>query len=186
MREWVLQAERILRGAWASTLDEITNQEVGRRFDAWLQQLATLLQGEETSAEEQRCAGQLLKVMTALRPWLTNCYDVAGLPRTNNEMELTIRAIKTRYRRISGRKNWNGYLLRYGRCVAYYEWWQHQPDGIKLLEARIPHVSPTLWRHVRQQTRVCHRYQLNRYQFRHQPQRYLASLENRWTQALRM
>jgi hypothetical protein len=33
-------------------------------------------------------------------------------------MERTIRAIKMQYRRISGRKNWNNYLLRYGRCVA--------------------------------------------------------------------
>jgi hypothetical protein len=108
------------------------------------------------------------------------------LPRTNNEMELTIRAIKTRYRRISGRKNWNGYLLRYGRCVAYYEWWQQQPDGTKQLEARILRVSPQHWRQVREQTRNCHHYQLNRYRFWHQPQCYLSELEDRWTQAPRM
>jgi hypothetical protein len=34
-------------------------------------------------------------------------------------MEGCIRVIKTRYRRISGRKNWDGYLLRYGRRVTY-------------------------------------------------------------------
>jgi hypothetical protein len=53
-----------------------------------------------------------------LRPGLVQCYDIDGFPRTNNEMERTIRAIKMHYRRISGRKNWNNYLLRYGRCVA--------------------------------------------------------------------
>jgi hypothetical protein len=186
MREWVLQAEHILSGAWASMPEEITNQEVGRCLDAWLQQLADALQAEGMSAEERRCLGQLLKVLTALRPWLTHCYDVVGLPRTNNDMELTIRAIKTRYRRISGRKNWNAYLLRYGRCVAYYEWWQQQPGGMEMLEARLPRVAAHRWRQVREQTRLCHRYQLNRYQLRHQPQRYLANLEERWTQALRM
>jgi len=35
------------------------------------------------------------------------------------DMERTIRAIKMHYRRISGRKNWNTYLLRWGRCAAY-------------------------------------------------------------------
>jgi hypothetical protein len=36
-------------------------------------------------------------------------------------MEGFIRSVKTRYRRISGRKNWNRYLIRYGARVAFYE-----------------------------------------------------------------
>jgi len=48
-------------------------------------------------------------------------------------MERTIRAIKMHYRRISGRKNWNQYLLRYGRCVASHAWWEQQTDGEALL-----------------------------------------------------
>jgi len=70
---------------------------------------------QKTSNPEE---AHLLKVLTHLRPGLVHCYDVKGFPRTNNEMERTIRAIKMHYRRISGRKNWNNYLLRYGRCVA--------------------------------------------------------------------
>lgn len=186
MFERVLQAEQILSGTWATTPEEITNQQVGRRFDEWLDHLAEVLQAEGTSPEQQRCLGHLLKVLTGLRPWLTRCYDVADLPRTNNETELTIRAIKTRYRRISGRNNWNAYLLRYGRCVAYYEWWQHQPEGNKQLEARLRQVPANRWRQVREQTRLCHHYQLNRFRFWHQPQSYLTALEERWTQALRM
>jgi len=50
--------------------------------------------------------------LTNLRSHLVQCYDQEGFPRTNNEMERSIRALKTRYRRISGRKNWNSYLLR--------------------------------------------------------------------------
>ncbi len=88
-----------------------------------------------------------------------------------------------RYRRISGRKNWNSYLLRYGRCVAYYEWWMQQPNGAALLEARLRQTSLALWRSVRHQTQDCHREQLNRFRFRHHPQAYLASLERRWLHA---
>jgi len=63
-------------------------------------------------------------------------------------MERTIRAIKMQYRRITGRKNWNKYLLRYGRCVAYQEWWLHQPDGEAQLHARLRQITPCKKCHV--------------------------------------
>ncbi len=50
--------------------------------------------------------------------------------------------MKMHDRRISGRKNWNNYLLRYGRCVAYQEWWFHQPHGVQELQARLVTLSP--------------------------------------------
>jgi hypothetical protein len=33
LRQWVLQAEHILDGSWAKEARELTNAEVGRRFD---------------------------------------------------------------------------------------------------------------------------------------------------------
>jgi hypothetical protein len=51
------------------------------------------------------------------------------------DMEGYIRSLKTRYRRVSGRKNWNSYLLRYGRCVAYYDWLER---GDQLCRDRSP------------------------------------------------
>ncbi len=87
------------------------------------------------------------------------------------------------YRRISGRKNWNSYLLRYGRCVAYQEWWQQQPDGTASLQDRLKHVAPAAFRQVRQETRERHQEQLNRYRFRHRPLAYLQALEAKWEQA---
>jgi hypothetical protein len=95
-------------------------------------------------------------------------------------MELLIRAIKTRYRRISGRKNWNAYLLRYGRSVAYYEYWESQPES---LESRLRLVSLQEWRLVRQQSRTSHTQQLNRYHFRDRRQECLVALEAQWEQA---
>lgn len=183
MREWVLRLEHILDGSWAENSAQISNAEVACRFDAWLKDLASFLQVEGRTPEEQLRLGHLLKVMSHLRPGLVQCYDLPGFPRTNNDMELSIRALKTRYRRISGRKNWNAYLLRYGRCVAYYEWWMDQPNGPVLLEARLRQTAAYRWRSVRQQTRDRHCEQLNRFRFRHHPQAYLAALEQRWQQA---
>ena len=118
MRQWVVDVEHIFDGSWASQAEEITNGEVARRFDTYLERLSCFVEAQERTADEKFRLGHLFKVLTHLRPGLVQCYDIDGFPRTNNEMERTIRAIKMHYRRISGRKNWNHYLLRYGRCVA--------------------------------------------------------------------
>lgn len=51
-----------------------------------------------------------------MRQWVLDAEHILsadflaeGSVITNNEMERRIRAIKTRYRRMSGRKNWNSY-----------------------------------------------------------------------------
>jgi hypothetical protein len=183
MREWVFKAEHILDGSWASSQEELSNAAVGHRLDEWLKELTHFLEVEERTDDERLRLGHLLKVMSHLRPGLVQCYDLPNFPRTNNDLERTIRAIKMHYRRISGRKNWNSYVLRYGRCVAYHEWWLHQPNGQDILEGRLRGVFPGRWRQVRQATRDCHQEQLNRYRFRHRPLKYLAALELQWEQA---
>jgi len=182
MREWVLEVENIFSGSWAKNEEEVSNAEVGKRFDAYLGRLSCFVASEEQTDDEKMRLGHLFKVLTHLRPGLVHCYDLAGFPRTNNDLERTIRAIKMHYRRISGRKNWNAYLLRYGRCVAYQEWWVHQPDGEVQLQARLRCVSTASWRCTRQQTRQCHLEQLHRFRFRRRPLEYLTSLEMRWEQ----
>ena len=97
----------------------------------------------------------------------------ADFPRTNNDLERTIWAVKMHYRRIIGRKHWNSYLLRYGRCVADEESWHQQPNGWSILQERLPHVPIQQWHHVRQETRLCHLEQLHRYRFCQQPLAYL-------------
>ena len=91
----------------------------GRAPDRW----------DALSELEQDCLSQFLQQLSHLRPHLVQCYDREGFPRTNNEMERSIRGLKTQYRRISGRKNWNSYLLRYGRCVAYSDWWEQDASS---------------------------------------------------------
>jgi Transposase IS66 family len=184
MYEWVLEAEHILDGSWAKQVEEISNAEVGRRFDAYLERLSHCVEAQERTKDERIRLGHLLKVLTHLRPGLVQCYDRRDFPRTNNDMERTIRAIKMHSRRISGRKNWTTYLLRYGRCVAYQEWWLHQPGGEAQLQARLQQVASCSWRRVRQETRQCHLEQLNRFRFRHRSLEYLTSLEMRWEQTI--
>ncbi len=183
MREWVLSAEHILDGSWATSEQPLSNEAVASRFDSWYKTLQELSSQGSLSPDMQECLEHFLKVLGNLRPGLIHCYDLANFPRTNNETEGYIRAIKARYRRISGRKNWNAYLLRYGSRVAYYEWWARQVPRQKQLEGKLQQVDPARWRHLRRAASSCPTEQLKRHRFRHRQAALLASLEMRWQQA---
>jgi hypothetical protein len=179
----VLEAEAILAGSWAATVEEVTNAAVGKRFEHWVAHLcADAAQAPDTELE-RTCLAHFLHVTQNMRPQLVQCYDVAGVPRTNNDMEGFIRAIKTRYRRVSGRKNWNRYLLRYGRRVAYYEARVRMEAGAVDVEQGVRRVTPAQWRVARAEQRRCQVEQLKQHRFRHKRTAFLQGLEARWAAA---
>ena len=92
-------------------------------------------------------------------------------------MEGSIRGLKTRYRRISGRKNWNSYLLRYGRSVAYATWWEQDVAHQRQLEQRAARLDRTRWQQFRRETKGAQSELLKSLRFRNIRQTYLASLE---------
>ncbi len=183
MRQWVLDVEHILDVSWAQAGAVVSNAKVGRRLDAWRKQMSRHLTDGTLSALEQECLTQFLQQLSNLRSHLVQCYDREDFPRTNNEMERSIRGLKTRYRRISGRKNWNTYLLRYGRSVAYYEWWEQDASRRQQLVEQVSRLDRTRWRELRRETTVTQREQLTRFRFRHKREAFLASLEERWAAA---
>lgn len=183
MQQWVLDAEHILDGSWVQAGEVVTNETVASRLDAWRQTLATHLSDGTLSDLEHECLTQFLQVLSNLRSHLVQCYDRQDFPRTNNEMERSIRGLKTRYRRISGRKNWNSYLLRYGRSVAYYDWWEQDADRTRQLSEHASRIDRVRWREIRCEATTAHSEQLKRFRFRHRRGAYLASLESRWTAA---
>ena len=180
MRQWVLDAEHLLSGRWAQAGDVVSNASVGERLDAWRQELAKQATDGTLSELEQACLTEFLQVLTNLRPHLVQCYDQQGFPRTNNELERSIRGLKTQYRRVSGRKNWNSYLLRYGRSVAYAAWWEQDAAHQQQLEHHVARLDRTRWRVFQRETKAAQSEQLKRFRFRHKRQQYLASLEARW------
>lgn len=183
MRQWVLDAEHLLDGSWAQPGEVVSNETVGRRLDSWRQTLACQLTEGTLSEVEQACLTEFVQVLSNLRPYLVQCYDRKEFPRTNNELERSIRGLKTQYRRISGRKNWNNYLLRYGRSVAYAAWWEQDAAHRQQLEHRAARLDRARWRGLRQETKATQGELLKRFRFRHKRQQFLDSLEVRWTAA---
>jgi len=183
MHGWVLDTEHILDGSWVQPGGVLSNAAVGRRLDAWRKRLARQLRDDSLSELEQTCLTEFLHVLSNLRPHLVECYDRKEFPRTNNDMERSIRGLKTQYRRISGRKNWNAYLLRYGRCVAYAAWWEQDAAHHQQLEQHAARLDRTRWRELRRESTLAQSEQLKRFRFRHKRQAYLNSLEERWVAA---
>ena len=183
MRQWVLDVEEILSGHWAQAGEVVSNETVGKRLDAWRQTVSANLSDGTLTQLEQSCLAHFLEVLANQRSHLVQCYDRDDFPRTNNEMERSIRALKTQYRRISGRKNWNSYLLRYGRCVAYAAWWEQDETHHHHLQRQIAQLDQGRWRELRQQTTRAQQEQLMRFRFRHKRSSVLASLEARWSEA---
>jgi hypothetical protein len=180
---WLLEVEHLLEASPRQEGGVVSNATVGSRLDHWREQMATRLSDGTLSPQEREYLSEFLQVLSNLRPYLVQCYDREGFPRTNNEMEGSIRRLKTRSRRISGRKNWNSYLLRYGRSVAYYEWWEQDATRRQQLIERASKLDRTRWRALRQEATVAQHEQLTRFRFRHKRQALLASLEARWAAA---
>ena len=183
MHSWVMEVDHLLDESLAQPGEVVSNATVASRLDGWRQQMAQLLIEGTLSDLERECLTQFLQVLSNLRPYLVECYDRKDFPRTNNEMERSIRGLKTQYRRISGRKNWNAYLLRYGRSVAYAAWWEQDGAHRQQLERRAAQLDRPRWRELRQETTAAHREQLTRFRFRHRRPAYLTSLEERWAAA---
>ncbi len=177
---WLLEVEHLLDESPVPEGEAVSNVTVGRRLDSWCERMAAQLTDGSLSELERECLTGFLQVLSNLRPHLVQCYDREGFPRTNNDMERSIRGLKTQYRRVSGRKNWNAYLLRYGRCVAYAAWWEQDTAHHQHLEERAARLDRARWRELRQETTVAQSEQLTRFRFRHKRQALLASLEERW------
>ncbi len=180
---WLLEVEHLLDASPAQAGAVVSNATVGSCLDSWREQMARRLSDGTLSEQEREYLTEFLQILSNLRPYLVQCYDREEFPRTNNDMEGSIRRLKTRYRRISGRKNWNAYLLRYGRSVAYYEWWEQDATRRQQLIERTSMLDRTRWRALRQEATVAQHEQLTRFRFRHKRQALLASLEARWAAA---
>ena len=176
----LLDVEHLLDESLVPKGEVVSNVTVGSRLDSWRERMAAQLTDGSLSELERECLTEFLHILSNLRPHLVQCYDRQDFPRTNNEMERSIRGLKTQYRRVSGRKNWNAYLLRYGRSVAYAAWWEQDTAHRKLLEQRTAQLDRARWRELRRESSIAQSEQLTRFRFRHKRQALLASLEERW------
>jgi hypothetical protein len=60
MRQWVLDAEHILNGSWATAEEALSNEHVSRRFDRWWQTMNEHRTDGTLGSTEQDCLPTIL------------------------------------------------------------------------------------------------------------------------------
>jgi hypothetical protein len=120
----------------------------------------------------------LVTVLRRLGPGLYHCYDVPGLPRTDNTMEQFYRRLRSEQRRITGRQRADAFVARVGGFAVYATAASTVPEAAQL--RRLAAVPATHWQRERLILRANQDRQAKLRRFRLAPAAYLADLEARW------
>jgi hypothetical protein len=145
--------------------------------------LATIETAVATSTIPDWLHGPMTHLTTVLRrlaPGLYQCYDVPGLPRTNNAMEQFYRRIKTSQRRITGHKRADAFVVRVGGFAVYAM--QAATRSPAEVQQQLSAVPASAWHHHRAILRANQQRQTQMRRFRLHRDSYLADLEARWIQ----
>jgi len=178
-RQWLIDLEHLLDPPEPSDQPPPTSQSVTQAVDRYLTKLLAQVTADRDE-EDQRVAAHIDQTFRERWWGLFTCYEVDGLPRTNNELERYMRRIKSGQRRIVGRKNVHDFIIRYGRyaaCVDYQE-------SVDELLLRLQQVSQADFLRERRALDIALLREQKRYRFRHHQDDYLPELEERWAIAV--
>jgi hypothetical protein len=169
--DWVHQA--------AAILDNKANL-TGNAVQQQLQSLLTTMADNKTQVGELTSAIEhFLKVTHSYFPGLFHCYDMKGLPRTNNNLEQMFGSWRHHQRRCTGRKVAPASLVVRGsvQIVAAIA------TQVRAFTASdLASVSVADWQQVRAQLSQPQRKRIQQRQFRRSPAAFLASLEEKLSQ----
>jgi hypothetical protein len=163
---WVHQAARLLENE-----DDAPGSEVRRRLDALL---AEMRDEQATVGALQPAVAHFLKVSASYRPGLFHCYDVPGLPRTNNDLEQYFGSARYHQRRASGRVHATAATVVRGsvRVLAV------TASRLAVFgEYHLRHPNLARWAGLRHSLDLRHEARRQQGRFRRDPTAYLAALE---------
>jgi len=173
-RQWLIDLDHLLDPERDPPKTSIS---VTQAVDGYLMDLTT---SNVHDAEDQRVAEHVNQIFRSFWWGLFTCYDVEGVPRTNNELERFIRQIKMRQRRGSGRKNVHDFVIRYGAYAALID----PAENLDELLARLDEVDQEEFLKERKRLNTTLLEETNIYRFCHHRADYLAELEARWEAAV--
>lgn len=177
--QWLVDLEHLLDPTQHSDPEPPTGQSVAQAVDRYLVELKTQVQANG-DGQDQAVVSRIQEAFRNHWWGLFTCYDVEGLPRTNNELERYFRQIKMGQRRISGRKNVHQSIIRYGLYLTYID----LQENLSQLLARLQQVSQDNFLHERQALGAILLREQKRHRFRFHRTTYLAELETRWAAAV--
>jgi hypothetical protein len=173
-RQWLIDLEQLLD---PDHDPDRTSTEVAQAIAAYLLDLIT---HRATDPEDQAVAAHINRIFRSFWWGLFASYDVARLPRTNNELERCIRQIKMSQRRVSGRKNVQDFIIRYGAYAALVD----EAESLDELLLRLEQVDQAEFLMERQQLNLTLLQEAKVHRFRFHRADFLADLEARWEAAV--
>jgi hypothetical protein len=179
-RQWLIDLEHLLDPARPPGHPPATSQQVAQAVDHYLVELQRQI-AANLNEKDQQVAAHINDTFRHRWWGLFQCYDVAGLPRTNNELERYMRRIKTGQRRISGHKNVHDFLIRYGRYAAFVDY----QESLDELLVRLRQVSHDDFLRERRSLDTALLREQKRHRFRHHQADYLKELEERWAEVVK-
>ena len=165
---WVLRAAQLLENAAGH--DIVTLRRDYRAL------LAEMRREQDQLADLAWAVAHFRKVSVSYWPGLFRCYELAELPRTNNDLEQCFGSVRYHERRASGRKGASPGLVVRGQ-VRLLASVATRTQRIGAADLRLGDIGA--WRElraqlgVRQEARRCQR------RFRRDPEAYLRQLEDR-------
>ncbi|MBO0795477.1 MAG: hypothetical protein J2P36_31685 [Ktedonobacteraceae bacterium] len=169
--DWVQRAAHILANA-----DHLSSEEVQRQYEELLEEMRDSC---ALTAPLQQMLAIFLKVTASYQPGLFHCYDVADLPRTNNDLEHVFGSTRYHERRATGRKQASPSLVVRGsvRIIATVATQNSHFTGSDLAPRDLAQ-----WQTLRKQVTYRHEARRDQYRFRKDPERYLLALEEQLSQ----
>jgi hypothetical protein len=164
--EWVHRAARLLENE-----EELPGYEVRQRMDDLL---AEMRDEQATVGTLQPAVAHFLKVSASYWPGLFHCYDVPGLPRTNNILEQFFGSARYHQRRANGRIHATAATVVRGsvRVLA-----STASRLQRFSEYELRHPDLDRWRDLRRSLELRQEARRQQGRFRKDPDAYLAALE---------
>jgi hypothetical protein len=153
--------------------DELSGGEVRHQVEALLAEIAD---DQATVGTLQPAVAHFLKVSASYGPGLFYCYDIPGLPRTNNDLEQYFGSARYHQRRASGRIHATAATVVRGsvRVLAATATRLHL-----FSEYDLRHPNLDRWTGLRQSLELRQEARRQQGRFRKDPTAYLAALEAR-------
>jgi len=123
---------------------------------------------------------QFVKVSRSYWPGLFACYDTAGLPRTNNDLERAFGSHRYHERRATGRKGASPALVLRGaaKLIAGLA-----TRSREVAAADLAGADRAAWKRLRAELETRRERRVERRRFRRDPNGYLKDLENKLIQS---
>lgn len=163
---WVHQAARLLENE-----DALSGSEVRQRMEDLLTEIRN---GQTSVGTLQPAVAHFLKVSASYWPGLFHCYDVPGVPRTNNILEQFFGSVRYHHRRASGRVRASAATVVRGSVRALAT----TASRLQVFgEYELRHPNLDRWRDLRKSLELRQEARRQQGRFRKNPTAYLTALE---------